>query len=241
MTVPRMFTLLAVTSLAGAGISCGGSTESPANPPSDPATSSSTGELRAVGAACAFDAQCASGGCTASQQVGSCGYCYEVALLGERCDGVRIGCSRSAVCRDGSCQTTMQPLFDRCSIGGKRLSVGCDDDLYCLPDAADPSWGVCVPGPGLGEGCSSTERCAGRVDCERGICVARRLGAEGDSCNSRRCASGLTCRYDDKSGATCRTLEQQEPRRRGAGEECALGDCAPGLECRNWRCVAECR
>ncbi|HSO40466.1 MAG TPA: hypothetical protein VLT33_48400, partial [Labilithrix sp.] len=130
--IVRTFTLLAVTSLQGV-LACGGSVEptgsSPAVTTDSVGPSSTPALIRPVGAPCAFANQCASGACSADVPGGGCGVCLDVRGLGERCDRPLLTCSRSAVCSDGICRSTKATAGQPCTIGPKRESSDCDDEL----------------------------------------------------------------------------------------------------------------
>src|SRR5689334_13147180 len=72
-----------------------------------------------IGSACAFGSQCESLRCSADVESGGCGVCLDVRKLGERCDGPLQGCSASAVCQDGVCQSTKKLVGESCQIGPK--------------------------------------------------------------------------------------------------------------------------
>src|SRR5262245_41713149 len=74
-------------------------------------------DLRQAGVACAFDSQCASHQCSADVENGGCGVCLDVQQLGQPCDGPLQGCSTSAVCEDGVCQSTKKVAGEPCALG----------------------------------------------------------------------------------------------------------------------------
>lgn len=84
------------------------------------------------------------------------------------------------------------------------------------------------------------ERCARNADCERGTCVAPRLGALGDSCEERRCGDGLSC-YQTSGGHSCQPPNILPKGARCDGDAIGTTDCGAGLECRQARCLTPCR
>jgi hypothetical protein len=225
MQSPRL--LLGVLSSLGAAalLACGGQLE-PAGPTAAvaplPAAAAHLGALRAVGQACAFAWQCASGSCSADVASGGCGVCRDVRRLGQRCDEPLATCSATATCsssRGATCVSTKKVLDQPCALGGLGDSQDCDDDLYC--EGTPGGTGTCKAKPAQGEACSLDQPfavCVGGGNCERGTCAARRLGAAGDSCDQRTCDEGLACEH-----GAC-----QRPTAIATGAPCGV---SPGLTC----------
>lgn len=159
----------------------------------DPLAYDPSEELRLAGSVCAFDWQCASRRCTAP--VEGCGICVDIQALGESCAGPLLGCSRSATCTDGVCKSSKKLLGETCALEVKGDPMECDDELYCARGVSDAE-GICTPRGVLGGACDTIVGCAHGADCEHGVCVVARLGHEDDSCDERRCATGLFCSYE---------------------------------------------
>ena len=240
--VARVFTILAVTSLAGA---CGGRADASIGSDAIEQTTLST-SLRSVGVACANDGQCASGACSVDASVAEgCGVCLEIRALGARCDAPLTTCSRSAVCEAAICRTTKQDMGQPCRFGGKGDSRDCDDELRCVGDRES---GTCVHRAQLGEACGQGrfDDCAFHAQCERGICVAPRLGALGDTCEARSCGPGLAC-YRSNDSRTCQAPNVLVENADCGGDRSGSADCAEGMRCelvdapspaRHFACVA---
>ena len=186
-------------------------------------------DLRGVGSACAFGPQCASGACSANTDAGSCGTCLDVRALGERCGAAGTTCRASATCQSGICVSTKKTAGQSCTLGGKGESLDCDDELFCAhtgPLGPEGLEGTCTPRGALGGRCDvAPGGCVGTAQCERGMCVAARIGQLDDTCDDRACATGLFCRQD----RTCQNTTLI------AGADCgrAIGfeSCVPGTQC----------
>jgi hypothetical protein len=152
--------------------------------------------LRSVGTACAFGPQCASGLCSSSVSSGACGVCLEQRRLGQTCGGAAQGCSRSAVCRDGICQTMKKPLGASCRLQPKGGDLfDCDDELYCSGTSGQ---GTCAERLALGVACAPLAVCVPGALCSNGVCTTQ----DAASCALRGCGQGQYCGTVD-SVATC--------------------------------------
>jgi hypothetical protein len=102
---------------------------------------------RPAGAACAFDMQCATHRCSADVEAGTCGECVTIEALDHDCTGPHQGCSISAVCKDGVCQSLRKVEGEACSFGPKGEDLAeCDIELYCAHVGALDEPGTCVRG-----------------------------------------------------------------------------------------------
>ena len=200
--------------------------------------------LRDVGAACAFDEQCATQVCSGDRQAGTCGVCIVPKKLGEACDGANEGCAPSATCDGGVCKTTEIEPGQPCELGPLGEDTGnCDDESWCRDTGGgnDGSLGICTERVGAGEACgeASPTSCALGTVCdtaptgqqaESGTCVPVGPRADGDRCLLGACADGFFC----GANGTC------EVSTLGEGEACGFtgvdfvdNDCAVGLTCGN--------
>ncbi len=208
------------------------------------ATSPSPAEQRPAGTACAFDRQCASGRCSADPRSAACGVCLVVRALGERCDGARDTCRRSAQCAGGVCVTLKGAIGDACAIGSLGEDRGdCDDDLACVAPPLARA-GVCALRlaanapctPPLGVRISTASPPCGVgffCDVQSARCTARVPAHDGEPCDAfgrgQPCATGLLC---DLHRGVC------HPPTLPLGARCASGDgsgneCAGGNVCGN--------
>jgi hypothetical protein len=151
---------------------------------------------RSIGAPCAFDDQCATGRCSADVDAGTCGECVTIAALGHDCTGPHQGCSISAVCKGGVCQSVRKVEGEACSLGARGDDLNeCDVELFC---AAVGDWGepgTCLRRTPLGESCGGGQaRCILGAWCEHEMCVLPVPG----TCNGARpwCGSASYCGDD---------------------------------------------
>jgi hypothetical protein len=177
-----------------------------------------------VGAACAFDSQCESQQCSADVESGGCGVCLDVRKLGERCDGPLQGCSASAICQNGVCQSTKKTIGESCMLGPKGGDEHeCDDELYC--SGRPGGQGACSARVPPGGACGPyTSGCVEGTSCTSGVCTLPPAG----SCWMSGCEAGFFC--DDTD--TCR------PATLPLGAPCGIVDghfvdneCQPGTVC----------
>lgn len=133
----------------------------------------------------------------------------------------------------------------------------CDDDTQCASgecskdssSQSTPRCGTCSSAVRIGEpcpngGCVTGAVCSSGASSAESICVAVRIGNEGESCGAGtggeavRCATGFYCRYETSSaGAPSGTCERPV----GEGSSCGESDnqfarCAPPFTCVNDRC-----
>lgn len=210
---------------------------------------------RPVGAPCAFDTQCETHRCSADVEAGACGECVTIEPLGGACSGPHQGCSISAACVAGLCQSLRKGEGEACKLGPKGYDIGdCDVDLFCEYAG---SWdaGICLRRTPLGEGCVNPHgECVNGAYCDQttGVCAPRDCltgsycggntvcgsdglchpGAlpEGAECpidGSDACEPGLVCLWvEHPDGATNRCSQ-----RLGKGVPCSHYECAEGLFC----------
>ncbi|MFO0761569.1 MAG: hypothetical protein U0359_34320 [Byssovorax sp.] len=225
VTTSSTLTFLALNACGSVVTSPPGTTGDPS--PSDPSAAESLTD-RPLGAACAFDSQCKSARCTADPEAGTCGQCVDPQPLGAFCAGALQGCSITAVCKDGVCQTTHKGPGETCSMGPKGEDLNeCDQDLYCAHDENDWTHGTCAARVPVGGACDSfPANCVMGAYCDQnGHCV---LPVPGSCLGTWRCDDGRYCAAD----FACRTPTLAE------GDACGLvdgsfvdNDCADGLVC----------
>lgn len=212
---------------------------------------------RAVGAPCAFDTQCATHRCSADVAAGACGECVTIEPLGQACDGPHQGCSISAVCVDGYCQSLRKSVGQPCALGAKGYDFGdCDVDLACESFGSFDS-GTCLRLPRVGEICAdSSLPCLGNALCDPDtkVCVPHKQTClEGYPCGPKAvCGSdalchpgalpeGATCPIDGSDACApelvCKQVDLPDggtPKCAppfGKGESCDREECAEGLFC----------
>lgn len=183
---------------------------------------------RPIGEACAFDDQCETGRCSADPDTEACGECVTIAALGQPCTGAHQGCSTSAVCRDGVCQSLRKIEGDECALGAKGYDYEeCDVELYCAPTVRWGMHGVCARRSPIGERCGDGVPCALGLWCdhEDEACMLPIPGA---------CGFGHVCHH----GFTCGDDGVCHPGTLAEGAPCGLVDgsfirneCGPGLIC----------
>jgi hypothetical protein len=178
---------------------------------------------RPVGAACAFDDQCATRRCNADVAAGTCGECVTIKALGQGCTGLHEGCSTSAICQDGVCRSLRKNAGEPCALGGHGGDLHeCDDELWCADVSG--SGGVCVPLRPLGAFCGGDfDRCQVGAECNsNNVCAAYDPGA----CHWGACAPGSYCGADLRCHVG--TLPQNAP----CGDDGpADNECGPYLAC----------
>lgn len=187
---------------------------------------------RALAAVCAFDGQCASGRCSADAVNGACGECVTIKAVGESCAGPHEGCSISAVCKGGICESVRKLEGEECALQAKGGDLGeCDIELYCKHD--DDNWqhGTCVRRAALGAGCGhSGDLCIWGASCQDGICTLPVPGA---------CGYGYSCGYGYACGddGMCHQGTLPEGAACGIIDDKFVYDCGPGLVCGGSSCV----
>lgn len=136
--------------------------------PGDPAGSAILFEGRPIGAACAFDAQCATHRCNADPEAGTCGECVIIQALGHDCTGPHQGCSSSAVCKDGVCRSVRKVAGETCALEAKGGDLHeCDDELYCGYIGDTLEIGMCLPRIPVGEVCAhASQGCVAGAWCK---------------------------------------------------------------------------
>jgi hypothetical protein len=209
---------------------------------------------RPLGAPCAFDTQCSTHRCSADVEAGTCGACVTAEPLGDACGGPRQGCSVSAVCVDGRCQSLKKGEGELCALGPKGYDIGeCDVDLACAY-LGSLEVGLCLRRARLGESCADAPAgCVGGAFCNQdGVCAPRDClhgwacggntycvsdgrclpgtlpeGAECSIDGSDACVAGLVCeRMDLPEGVFNRCAPPPVQ-----GEPCSREECAQGLFC----------
>lgn len=196
-----------------------------------------TGPARGSGTACAFDAQCPSGRCSADAQAGGCGVCLDARRLGEGCTGARDVCARSARCEAGVCVSNKKTEGASCALGmGGLLPVDlgeCDDELYCAPASTFVRTGTCRRFVAGGAACVPlVERCVAGFDCRSATRTCESVASRtlGQPCGGAPyCEDGLEC---DPVAKRCQigTLPQGSPCGIVNGQSVDRA-CAPGLVC----------
>lgn len=216
---------------------------------------------RPLGSSCAFDSQCESNRCNADPDAGTCGECVAIQALGQDCTGPHQGCSSSAVCKNGVCQSLRKIEGQECALGAKGDDQGeCDVELFCaqLGDISEP--GRCIPVTPVGGSCADEpSRCPGGAYCNpEKRCVVPLPGAcvdgyycegelhcgEDGLCHEGTLAEGDACGIIDgelideacSPGLVCHHADGAPPgttciQPPGLGEPCAVDDCAEGLFC----------
>ena len=185
---------------------------------------------RPAGAACAFDTQCATHRCSADVEAGTCGECVTIEALGHDCTGPHQGCSISAVCNDGVCQSLRKVEGEACSFGPKGEDLTeCDIELYCAHVGAWDEPGTCVPRTPVGESCAEA----------RGSCVWEAVCKNADVCAvpiPGSCDYGYSC----GKGFYCGDDLLCHPGTLPQNAACGIVDgsfvdneCGPGLVCGN--------
>ena len=224
MTLLRAFASLALSVCGSIAISagCGGQVDAPFPNVPNP-------DGRPLAAACAFDEQCASNRCSADSVAGTCGECVTIEALGHACTGPHQGCSASAVCKNGFCQSLRKVEGEGCKLGPKGGDLmECDVELYCARVGDTWDHGQCVHYTPLGESCADeNSRCPpGAVCDENKVCAIPVPGSCGTF--STYCARESYCGDDNMC----------HPGTLAEGEKCGLVDgeflqqgCAPGLIC----------
>jgi hypothetical protein len=154
---------------------------------------------RPAGAPCAFDTQCATHSCSADVDAETCGECVTIEALGHDCTGPHQGCSTSAVCKDGVCQSMRKVKGEACSFGGKGGDLSeCDVELYCAHVGDSHQLGTCLPRTPVGGSCAYAHgSCVREAECNRvHVCAVPVSGAcvYGYSCGDRSyCGDDLLC------------------------------------------------
>lgn len=179
---------------------------------------------RPLGAGCLQHSQCASEVCTAATEVGTCGMCVDAQATGAVCEGTQ-GCGRNARCEAGVCRSDLAPVGAGCRLGPKGHDEGdCVDEAACVGELTS-EMGTCVARPTLGQACAGLPECVRGARCELGVCAARVLRGEGESCDRLECAPGLFC----NEARLCAVATLTE------GMQCSgleVDDaCVPGLYC----------
>jgi hypothetical protein len=196
---------------------------------------------RVAGAACAFDAQCASGFCTGEREA-TCGTCAPEPVAGAPCTGI-LDCGRGQIC-DQMSMTCMPPFA---SDEGCMLTVSGDSCAYGLTCDVPPAHmhlGQCVAAGEPGASCNALD--SSGCDLVQGVlcgaytCFAMTFVGDGApcgwlsfgataGCTAGECytATGLagvshtgTCKANAADGAPCDTV---------TGPGCEFpGVCVPG-------------
>ncbi len=152
---------------------------------------------RPLGAVCAFDKQCATNRCSAD--AGACGECVTIEALGHGCTGPHQGCSISAVCKGGVCQSLRKVEGEPCSLGPKGEDNNeCDVELFCARVGHWGEPGQCVPLTPLGQSCAEElSRCPPGAVCNSAkVCAVPVPGycLYGYYCNGTSyCSDDLSC------------------------------------------------
>jgi hypothetical protein len=250
---------LVLSSLAP--LSCSSIVPDPGDKPASPRAPDSPMVLpaadRSVGAPCAFDTQCSTHRCSADIESGGCGECVTIEPLGQACVGPHQGCSISAVCLGGYCQSLRKSVGQPCALGAKGYDFGdCDVDLACESFGSFDS-GICLRLPRAGESCAGSPLpCLGNALCDPTIhvCVPHEPTClEGYPCGPKAvCGSdalchpgalpeGATCPIDGSDACApeliCKQVVTPDGATRtcapplGKGESCDREDCADGLFC----------
>lgn len=186
-------------------------------------------EGKPTGAACAFDSQCETGRCSADVDAGTCGECVTISALGQSCAGAHQGCSTSAICKDGICQSLRKTEGETCAFGPKgEDSDDCDVELYCAhgDEYLDP--GTCTRRVAVGESCEDGQRCVTGALCEGGECIIPAAG----TCNGARPWCGAASYCGDDLQCHPGTLTEGDPCDLVDGEF-IKNECVAGLVCGN--------
>ena len=255
----RMRPFLAVVLFFFAPLSCASTVDAPGNKPTSPPAPYRPmvwpSADRSPGAPCAFDTQCATGRCSSDVEAGTCGECVTTEPLGQACDGPHQGCSISAVCVDGRCQSVRKSDGQQCALGPKGSDIhDCDVDLVCSY-VDNLHSGICFRRPRIGESCTDspfpctdgafcdpdTKVCAPRDCLHYAACGPKAVCGSDALCHPGTLPEDATCHIDGSDaclpGLTCKQVELPD----GAalrcvpspvkGESCSLEECAEGLFC----------
>jgi hypothetical protein len=161
--------------------------------------------LRADGASCGTDAQCASTFCKGSgvSTTGEvCGACAQRIADGAACDPSASGCAITSACipTSGGAKTgTCKPVLVVAQSAPCDTTHLCDSSSFC-----DGKTKTCAPRADVGAACTLVTDCKIALACSNKVCVAAKKA--GDPCtidanDNTDCLAGLYC--DGKVG-TCR-------------------------------------
>jgi hypothetical protein len=168
----------------------------------------------AIGSACRFDMQCASGACSSASD--ECGTCVAALAEGAACDrdGKAPRCMIGTSCVDGTCRKDVaRKDGEACSAAYECRSRTCTN-------------GKCAPRPAAGEACApdALHSCADGLTCVAGGTCAP-LPKEGDAClDGNQCATGFLC----NSGKCERLRHAKGGEACGGAVVCAAGRCVEG-------------
>jgi hypothetical protein len=144
-----------------------------------------------MGAACAFDEECASDNCMVPPCqmaccLGTCGARIPTVAVGQSC--ANAGCGHEAFCDivDDLCKA-LKPTGATCMVGDE-----CDFGLACVT-MPTTMVATCKALPALGEPCPDGECASIAAHCRGGTCVP--IGLPGDPCTTAAdCANAYDCR-----------------------------------------------
>jgi hypothetical protein len=172
--------------------------------------------MRAAGAACFSNEECASGSCAGldAEQACGAGTCSGQAAIGQACSAQTacvagahcVGNGAGSVCESGDAGA-------RCA-----LHADCDDELWC-------NGGTCTADLAAGASCRDDAACGGGTVCVgdlfgAGVGVCGKVTAVGDVCDDY-CFGAVYCRRRPAANGSCQALPKE-------GEACnlAFGRCA---------------